>query len=147
MDYLPEEQIEESQKAVAHIDAIIGDPDRLLQKTYFEIFNSWHQKHFGMIPDYTIDGRGYYTCVLRFNVPPNDRDKWTSQIQYGYGHTRSRAREIAAELAYRFVMSNGLWTNISEAGITPDPENSINQLQELYQKKYLNVYVFIKTIY
>ena len=115
----------------------LGDPDRLLQKTYFEIFNSWHQKHFGMRPDYTIDGRDYYTCIVRFNVPPNDRDIWTSQIQYGYGHTRSQARELAAELAYRFVMSNGLWTNISEAGITPDPENSINQLQELYQKKYL----------
>ena len=27
--------------------------------------------------------------------------------------------------------------NLGDAGIEPDPENSINQLQELYQKKYL----------
>ena len=35
-------------------------------------------------------------------------------------------------------MEKGLWKNLSEAGIVPDPENSINQLQELYQKKYLD---------
>ena len=34
-------------------------------------------------------------------------------------------------------MSNGLWIDLKEAGITPDLENSINQLQELYQKKYI----------
>ena len=53
------------------------------------------------------------------------------------GETRSRARENAARRAYEFIVRNGLWKNLSEAGIVPDLENSINQLQELYQKKYL----------
>ena len=47
------------------------------------------------------------------------------------------ARECAAEEAYHFVVSNGLWMNLKEAGITPELENAINQLQELYQKKYV----------
>ena len=46
-------------------------------------------------------------------------------------------RENAARRAYEFIVRNGLWKNLSEAGIVPDLDNSINQLQELYQKKYL----------
>jgi len=52
--------------------------------------------------------------------------------------TRSRAREEAAFMAYCFVRDNGLWVNLKEAGLVPSLENSINQLQELYQKKYLD---------
>ena len=40
-------------------------------------------------------------------------------------------------MAYRFIVNNGLLINIREAGITPDLGQSINQLQELFQKKYL----------
>ena len=39
--------------------------------------------------------------------------------------------ENAARRAYEFIVRNGLWKNLSEAGIVPDLENSINQLQEL----------------
>ena len=35
------------------------------------------------------------------------------------------------------MMDQGLWINLADAGIVPSLENSINQLQELYQKKYL----------
>ena len=51
--------------------------------------------------------------------------------------TRSRARERAAEFAYWFTVGKGLWINLREAGIEPKLEDSINQLQELYQKKYV----------
>ena len=44
---------------------------------------------------------------------------------------------MAAELAYHFVVANGMWINIKDSGIVPNIEDSINQLQELYQKKYL----------
>ena len=30
-----------------------------------------------------------------------------------------------------------MWINLADAGVIPSLENSINQLQELYQKKYL----------
>ena len=40
-------------------------------------------------------------------------------------------------MAYRFVTENGLWINLKDAGVVPKLEDSINQLQELYQKKYV----------
>ena len=116
----------------------MNDPGRYLKKTYFETFNAWHQKHFGETPDYTIDGFGPYYCVLRFSVPENDRGIWPSQLVDARGDTRSEARERAAELAYWSVVSKGLWTDLRNSGITPSLEDSINQLQELYQKKYLD---------
>ena len=110
----------------------------LLEKTYYEIFNSWHQKHFGCIPDYEIYGKDPYYCAIRFSVPENDKGIRTMQRIDIMGATRGKARELAAELAYRFVVIHGLWKNIKEAGITPELENSINQMQELYQKGYLD---------
>ena len=115
----------------------LDDPDKLVRKTYYEMLNSWHQKRFGRIPEYTLDGRDPYYCTLRFEVPNNDKDIRTSQLLWAQGETRSKAREHAAEMAYRFIVNNGLLINIKEAGITPDLDHSINQLQELYQKKYL----------
>lgn len=115
----------------------LDDPDKLVRKTYYEMLNSWHQKRFGRIPEYTMDGRDPYYCTLRFEVPDNDKDIRTSQLLWAQGETRSKAREHAAEMAYRFIVNNGLLINIKEAGITPDLDQSINQLQELYQKKYL----------
>lgn len=118
----------------------------LLRPSYYDIFNSWHQKKFGRMPEYEVSygmpkgksQREYeYLCTLRYNVPVNDRGVWTSQRVDVRRETRSKARELAAELAYRFVTGNGLWTNLADAGIEPKLEDSINQLQELYQKKYV----------
>ena len=47
------------------------------------------------------------------------------------------ARDRAAEKAITFLKNNGLWMNLSDSGIRPEMENSINQLQELFQKKYV----------
>ena len=41
-------------------------------------------------------------------------------------------------MAHCFVRDNGLWVNLKDAGLVPSLDNSINQLQELYQKKYLD---------
>lgn len=115
----------------------LSDPVSFLKRFFHETFNAWHMKHFGEMPDYSIDGRGPYSCVLRFSIPENDKDLWRRQIQTGRGSTRSEAKEMAAELAYRYVVINGLWLNIKDSGIEPRLEDSINQLQELYQKKYI----------
>ena len=79
----------------------------------------------------------FYWCDIRFCVPKNDKGVRTIQHLSIDGETRSRARENAARRAYEFIVRNGLWKNLGEAGIVPDLDNSINQLQELYQKKYL----------
>ena len=116
--------------------------DNFLKKSYYDILGSWHQKHFGSMPTYRVAQNvrnkvPFYWCDIRFCVPKNDKGVRTIQHLSIDGETRSRARENAARRAYEFIVRNGLWKNLSEAGIVPDLENSINQLQELYQKKYL----------
>ena len=97
-------------------------PDLFLKETHYDIFNAWHQKKFGRMPEYEVskgmphrDGTVEYLCTLRFQIPENDKGIWTSQRVDVQEMTRSKARERAAFEAY----------------------SSINQLQELYQKKYV----------
>ena len=115
-----------------------------LQTNSYDMLNSWHQKHFGRMPEYEVcKGRPFgshsdrylYTCTLRYFVPENDRGIWTDQCVTVQGNTRSEARTKAASEAYRFLVGNGLWVNLKDAEIEPKLEDAINQLQELYQKK------------
>ena len=121
--------------------------DEYLKTSYYDLFNAWHQKHFGRVPKYEVDRCAArassetlqrYDCSIRFLVPENDQDIRTSQRINVTEDSRSRAREMAAELAYRFVVNHGLWMNLREAKLIPSLEDSINQLQEMYQKKYVD---------
>lgn len=56
-----EEQIEESQKAVAHLDAIIGDPDRL--KAVAKDFISHYEKR--VEEGSTVAGKAMFVCANR----------------------------------------------------------------------------------
>ena len=56
-----EEQIEESQKAVAHLDAIIGDPDRL--KVVAKDFVSHYEKR--VEEGSTVAGKAMFVCANR----------------------------------------------------------------------------------
>ncbi len=129
----------------------LSKANSILKPSFYDLFNSWHQKHFHCMPEYEVDihysarvgQKGYgYTCVLRYFIPENDKGIWTSQRVDVKEETRSQAREKAAEEAYCFVVDNGLWMRLSDAGIIPDLENAINQLQELYQKKYVEQAVY-----
>lgn len=124
----------------------LSQPHSILQANSYDVFNAWHQKHFGRMPVYEVsrgrpagrDSDGYvYSCTLRFFVPQNDKGIWTDQRADVQGNTRSEARTRAAEEAYRFLINNGLWMDLKDAGIEPKLEDAINQLQELYQKKYV----------
>ncbi len=120
--------------------------DSFLKKSYYEILNSWHQRHFGVMPEYKVYERMQksginhyypYVCDIKFQVPENDKGVFIIQQLTYDGRTKSKAREHAAERAYNFIVRKGLWQNLAAAKIVPDFENSINQLQELYQKKYI----------
>ena len=120
-------------------------PDELLKKSYYERFNAWHQKRFGRMPEYEIHGgrnaSGHelpFRCTIRFCVPENERGIPECQRIEAEGFSRSASREMAAEFAWRFAASHGLLISMKDAGIQPEIENSINQLQELWQKKYLD---------
>ena len=124
----------------------ITAPDEFLKTSFYDLFNAWHQRHFGRMPEYEVYGsqrtgkhgkQHLFYCTIRFSVPDNDKGVWTSQRIDVEEETRGKAREYAARRAYYFVMDQGLWINLADAGIVPSLENSINQLQELYQKKYL----------
>ncbi len=118
----------------------LTEPDRFLKKTHYEMLNSWHQKHYGRLPDYEIHqlhtkhGQRYQ-CTLRFSIPV-DHDCTGSHRIDAEGETRSLARERAAYEAYAYLVSHGLWINLKDAHLVPSLEHSINQLQELYQKGY-----------
>ena len=115
-------------------------PDEFLKASYYDIFNAWHQRRFGVMPEYEVYGyKDRYDCTLRYRVPANDKEIHQYQrVDVFRAQSRSKAREEAAWDAYWFVMNHGLWVNLAEANMTPDRDNSINQLQELYQKKYLD---------
>ena len=116
----------------------VEKPDYFLKESFYDIFNAWHQRRFGVMPDYEMQGISQFHCALRFRVPANDKGiREAQRIDVDGCYSRSLAREQAAMQAYEFVRHNGLWVDLKEAGITPELENSINQLQELYQKKYL----------
>ena len=116
----------------------VEKPDYFLKESFYDIFNAWHQRRFGVMPDYEMQGISQFHCALRFRVPDNDKGiREAQRIDVDGCYSRSLAREQAAMQAYEFVRHNGLWVDLKEAGITPELENSINQLQELYQKKYL----------
>ena len=127
------------------VDVQVDQPDKYLKKSYYELLNGWHMHFFHYIPEYTVyrdygkkkQGVESYKSIIKFRVPENDNDIYTSQVVQSEGETRSKARENAARKAYYFIYSNGLWLNLNNSGITPDYESSINQLQELYQKKYI----------
>ena len=132
---------------VGHLLAIrITDPGSLLEPSWYDTFNSWHQRKFGKVPDYEVrkvepnpDGSSgdTYLCTLRYAVPQNDRGIPAEQRTDARSETKGGARELAARNAYSFVADNGLWMNLREAGIEPRLEDAVNQLQELVQKKYL----------
>ena len=130
------------------VDLHIDSPDAMLKKSYYDIFNTWHQKNIGRMPEYEVhevhSGHNYnsYSCTLRFNVPENDKGVNMCQRIDIEDTTRSRAREKAAENAYYFVRNEDLWIDIRRSGITPELENSINQLQELKQKGYIGEAVY-----
>ena len=130
-------------------DAIEGVVDKLLcvqkeklhnreETSYFDRFNAWHQKRFGVMPKYEVSGMApKYYCTLRYFIPENDQNLHRDRREDTYADSRSAAREWAARRAYEFVMNHGLWTDSAEISVTPRLEDTINQLQELYQKKKL----------
>ena len=116
----------------------LSKPDLFLKASYYDIFNAWHQRRFGSMPEYELHGyKDRFDCTLRYRVPANDKGIAEWQRIDDWAATRSEARERVAWEAYTFVIKHGLWVNLTEANMVPDRENSINQLQELYQKKYL----------
>ena len=131
----------------------LSNPDKLLRPSSYDTLNSWHQKQFGYMPEYEVY-RDYrdkaeriecYYGVLRYSVPTNNKGiREAQRIECEGAISRSAARESLAKQAISFIQNSGLWMNLADVGVEPDLDKSINQLQEMFQKKYVSepVYTF-----
>ena len=118
----------------------LDKPDELTKTTNYERLNAWHQKHFGTFPNYKVvpHANGSYTCILRYSVSKktNGNSEDVAWIETD-AWSKSAARECAATRAVSDLSASGLWMNLQDAGIEPNLDDSINQLQELRQKRYI----------
>ena len=100
-------------------------------ENYVDLIQTWCQKKYGYLPEYNIyelyDG---YECIVSFS---NEFNGFAGQ-----GYSKREARMNAAREAYEYLdEENKLILPIDEVG-EPDIDRAINQLQELYQKGYID---------
>lgn len=118
------------------LDIHYDSPSRFLETDPYDRLNSWYQKKYGCIPEYKVEHleNGYYRCLVFIHGHDGNADELINVT----AESRSKVKSKAAEKAYNFLNKEGLWCNLADSGIEPDYELSVNQLQELYQKKYID---------
>lgn len=100
-------------------------------ENYVDFIQTWCQKKYNWIPEYDFtETDGGFECTLYLS---DDYDEF-----YGFGYSKREARMNASQNAYEYLEEeNELLLPIDEVG-EPDLSKAINQLQELYQKGYIN---------
>lgn len=119
------------------------DPDYYLENgfgnetNYVELLQQWYQKKYNNIPVYcfrntygfSYGGRyGNYVCDL-------------SILEKGFFavcDTKGEARMAVAKQAYEYLEENDLLFDLIDEVGEPEIDRAINQLQELYQKGYID---------
>ena len=98
---------------------------------YVDLIQTWCQKRYSWIPEYDFDEtEDGWECSLSLS---DDYDDFI-----GRGYSKREARMNAAQNAYEYLEENyELLLPIDEVG-EPDIDRAINQLQELYQKGYID---------
>ena len=100
------------------------------EKNYVDLIQTWCQKKYGELPYYEF----YRTDDEVFDCTLNLSDEFSFE---GHGYSKREARMEAAQYAYEYLEDeNELILPIDEVG-EPDFDKAINQLQELYQKGYI----------
>lgn len=137
------ETLERVVKNLVNIQLL--DPDSLLEETFFEKFNNWHQKRWGCMPTYRVGqldrvdkDNNAFNCILHY-FTVNYMNERQNNMCCSRGKTRAEAREKAAKYAYGCVGREGLLDKDikRDSGIKPEFEVAVNQIQELKQKKYI----------
>lgn len=99
-------------------------------KNYVDLIQTWCQKKYGELPYYEF----YRTDDEVFDCTLNLSDELSFE---GHGYSKREARMDAAQYAYEYLEEEDeLILPIDEVG-EPDFDKAINQLQELYQKGYI----------
>ena len=98
---------------------------------YVDLIQTWCQKKYGWLPEYVI-----YELADGFECIVNLSDEFRGFL--GQGCSKREARMNATREAYEYLdEKNKLILPIDEVG-EPDIDRAINQLQELYQKGYID---------
>ncbi|MDE6698489.1 MAG: hypothetical protein K2J91_03310 [Lachnospiraceae bacterium] len=100
-------------------------------ENYVDLIQTWCQKRYGWIPEYNFyETEDDYECTLTLSDDYDDFE--------GVGYSKREARMNAAQNAYEYLEENDeLLLPIDEVG-EPELDRAINQLQELYQKGYID---------
>lgn len=100
------------------------------ERNYVDLIQTWCQKKYGELPYYEF----YRTDDEVFDCTLNLSDELSFE---GHGYSKREARMDAAQYAYEYLEDeNELILPIDEVG-EPNIDKAINQLQELYQKGYI----------
>ena len=120
---------------------------------YVQLIQQWCQKKYGVLPTYCItQGVGDFQLSneykgenLNFQCYLNFRP--FLQRFSACGESKAKARAAAAKKAYMDLEKNHLLLSLKDEVGAPDFERAVNQLQELYQKKYISEpqYTFAET--
>lgn len=111
------------------------------EKDYVAIVQQWCQKKYGQLPAYS-----FFSCVKDFHLF-SEGDEGSQQcdllippanIFKALGQNKSQAKINAARKAYFHLERNHLLISLKDEIGEPDFDRAINQLQELYQKKYIS---------
>lgn len=116
------------------------------------LVQEWFQKNEGRLPQYQYLNAAENTIGESFNgAHENGEGLFKCQLIFereyfnGYGNNNAEAREKCAECFYDWLEENGYIVDpILEAVGDPDENQSIRQLNELYQKKLISkpIYTF-----
>lgn len=118
-------------------------------QNYYDIINAWHMRCFNSMPQYLVQKKRknggsdeVYTVTMKYMLP--EYYKGTEKIRSVIctGDTSGQAKNLAAKEAYEFVVKNGLWSDLKKANVVPNPDTAVNQLQELYQKKFIEQAIY-----
>ena len=100
------------------------------ERNYVDLIQTWCQKKYGELPYYEF----YRTDDEVFDCTLNLSDELSFE---GHGYSKREARMDAAQYAYEYLEDeNELILPIDEVG-EPNIDKAINQLQELFQKGYI----------
>ena len=131
--------------ALTTVVDLMLDPDCYLdngfdeEENYVVLLQQWYQKKYNRIPIYVFRQTGgfpyagkYGKYVCELGLYPLEDGFWDVK------DTKSDARMAVAKKAYEYLEENGLLFDwIDEIG-EPEFDRAINQLQELYQKGYID---------
>lgn len=138
------------------IDFMLHLEERLYNGFVSESYNfkqlvqAWCQRKHKCLPEYrfysSMDLVGYPNKELLEDINNIKNFGFTCRIVlpginekiYGYGASKAKASVDAAEKAYVYLQKNNMLINLKDIIGEPCLDRAINQLQELYQKKYIN---------